>query len=71
MITLVAQNLDFFSPCPLQPLERSGQSSLLPHEGISAAANLFALIVESELKGGYVFLLCLRNHFFKIIYIIS
>ncbi|XP_022158370.1 exportin-4 isoform X3 [Momordica charantia] len=34
----------------LIPLERSGQSSLLPHEGISAAANLFALIVESELK---------------------
>lgn len=34
----------------LIPLERRGQSSLLPHEGISAAANLFTLIVESELK---------------------
>lgn len=51
MIALVAQNLDFFPLCSLQPLERSGQSSLLPHEGIGAAANLFAMIVESELKG--------------------
>ncbi|XP_022933418.1 exportin-4 isoform X1 [Cucurbita moschata] len=34
----------------LVPIERSGQNSLLPHEGISAAASLFALIVESELK---------------------
>ncbi|KAE8653609.1 hypothetical protein Csa_007263 [Cucumis sativus] len=34
----------------LIPLERCGQNSLLPQEGISAAANLFALIVESELK---------------------
>ncbi|XP_038877264.1 exportin-4 [Benincasa hispida] len=38
----------------LIPLERCGQSSLLPHEGISAAANLFALIVKSELKAASV-----------------
>ncbi|XP_047982245.1 exportin-4 isoform X1 [Salvia hispanica] len=35
----------------LQQLEVSGQSNMLPSEGISAAANLFELIVESELKG--------------------
>ncbi|XP_042013629.1 exportin-4-like [Salvia splendens] len=35
----------------LQQLEVSGQNNMLPSEGISAAANLFELIVESELKG--------------------
>lgn len=34
----------------LVPMDNSGQSSLLPPEGINASANLFALIVESELK---------------------
>ena len=35
----------------LQDTNNSGAKSLLPPEGINAAANLFALIVESELKG--------------------
>lgn len=34
----------------LLPMDNSGQSSPLPSDGINAAANLFALIVESELK---------------------
>lgn len=34
----------------LVPMHNSGQSSQLPPEGINAAANLFALIVESELE---------------------
>ncbi|GMP21962.1 hypothetical protein CsSME_00000164 [Camellia sinensis var. sinensis] len=34
----------------LVPTDNTGQSELLPLEGINAAANLFALIVESELK---------------------
>jgi hypothetical protein len=32
-------------------LDSSGGNAMLPPEGISAAGNLFALIVESELKG--------------------
>lgn len=32
-------------------MDGSGHNNSLPAEGVSAAANLFALIVESELKG--------------------
>ena len=35
----------------LQPTGSGGGNALLPSDGISAAAGLFALIVESELKG--------------------
>lgn len=35
----------------MQPLDTTSCDLLLPPEGISAAANLFALIAESELKG--------------------
>lgn len=35
----------------MQPLDTVSCDLLLPPEGISAAANLFALIVEFELKG--------------------
>ena len=35
----------------LQPTESGSGNPSLPSEGISAAAGLFALIVESELKG--------------------
>ncbi|CAI9091488.1 OLC1v1026537C1 [Oldenlandia corymbosa var. corymbosa] len=34
----------------LMPLDSTSRDSFLPSEGINAAANLFALIVESELK---------------------
>ncbi|KAM7532194.1 hypothetical protein LguiB_035604 [Lonicera macranthoides] len=34
----------------LVPVDSSGQNALLPPEGINAAADLFALIVESEIK---------------------
>lgn len=70
-IAFTSPKFRYFSPCLLQPLERSGQSSLLPHEGIRAAANLFALIVESELKGGNGFLLFFSNPLFEVTYIIS
>lgn len=36
---------------PLQPENRNGGTALLPPEGRSAIANLFALIVQSELTG--------------------
>lgn len=35
-------------------MDNTGQNSHLPPEGVNAAANLFALIVESELKGNSI-----------------
>lgn len=42
----------------LQPLDSTGGNAMLPPEGINAAGNLFALIVESELKGSSDMLPC-------------
>lgn len=36
-----------------QPMDGNGGDALLPPEGKHAAANLFAMIVESELKGNH------------------
>lgn len=35
----------------LQPIDNTGGNGLLPLEVLNAAASLFSLIVESELKG--------------------
>lgn len=41
----------YFFKIHFQPLHSTNCKELLPPEGISAAANLFTLIVESELQG--------------------
>lgn len=53
----------------LQPLDSTGGNAMLPPEGINAAGNLFALIVESELKGSSdTFLFC--NQFLWAFYLV-
>lgn len=39
----------------LQPVNRSGGHALLPAEGKNDTANLFALIVQAELKGNLTY----------------
>ena len=46
-----------------QPVNRNGGNTLLPPEGRSAAANLFALIVESELTGNMIICVCSGSSF--------
>lgn len=45
----------------LQSVNRNGGNALLPPEGRSAAASLFALIVESELTGDFDMSLCFSS----------
>lgn len=46
----------------IQPFDSSGGKSMLPPEGVNAAGDLFALIVESELKGNSSILHALLLH---------
>lgn len=54
-----------FTTC--QPMDGSGCDASLPSEGKHAAANLFAMIVESELKGNHNILLTLLLHYSALV----
>lgn len=47
-------------------MDGSGHNHSLPAEGVSAAANLFALIVESELKGNIIQQISYSTYYFSL-----